>query len=185
LSVASRNLSNIFEAGSEAAPQRPAKVSVKSQLSSVDSTEDAKSVVTKPVVAKIAEVMSMSADNVSPERSVADLGVDSLVAVEFRSWMSKELDVTLVCDAAVHVCVLNSFVLIHHSNRSLRSLEARQSANSSTRSVPSHRLYSSSSWTVIQLVWNKGQECAANGRTLWFDNFMHAKSLVLVVPRLE
>jgi acyl carrier protein len=101
LSVVSRNLSNIFETGSEAAPQRSAKVSVKSQLSSVDDAEDAKSVVTEAVVAKIAEVMSMSVDNVSPERSVADLGVDSLVAVEFRSWMSKELDVTLVCITAV------------------------------------------------------------------------------------
>ena len=53
------------------------------------------------MVAKIAKVMSLPVDNVSPERSVSDLGVDSLVAVEFRSWMSKELDVTLVRVTAV------------------------------------------------------------------------------------
>ena len=67
LSVVSRNLSNIFEAGSEAAPQRSAKVSVKGQLSSVDSAEEAKSIVTEAVVAKIAEVISLPVENVSPE----------------------------------------------------------------------------------------------------------------------
>lgn len=108
LSVASRNLSNIFEAGSEAVPQRSAKVSVKSQLPTVEGAEEAKSVVTGAVVAKIAEVMSLPVDNVSPERSVSDLGVDSLVAVEFRSWMSKELDVTLVRITAVLTRVLSS-----------------------------------------------------------------------------
>lgn len=61
-------------------------MSVKSQLSLVEGTEDAKSVVNKAVVGKIAEVMSMSVDNMSPERSVAEPGMDSLVAVKSRSW---------------------------------------------------------------------------------------------------
>jgi hypothetical protein len=150
--VASRTLSNIFETDSEAAPQRSAKVSVKSQLLSVDGTEDAKSVVTEAVVAKIAEVMSMSADKVSPERSVADLGVDSLVAVEFRTWMSKELDVTLILITRVLACALSRFVLTFLSSRSLRSLEVHQSANSSTCSVPSHRLYISSKVCKEELI---------------------------------
>lgn len=140
LSVASRNLSNIFETGSEAAPQRSAKVSVKSQLSTAEGAEDAKSVVTEAVVAKIAEVTSLPVENVSPERSVSDLGVDSLVAVEFRSWMNKELDVTLVRITAVFTRVLSSCVLTYHSSRFLKSSEAHQSANLSTRSVPSRRL---------------------------------------------
>jgi len=71
----------------------------------VDSAEEAKSIVTEAVVAKIAEVISLPVENVSPERAVADFGIDSLVAVEFRSWMGKELDVTLECVAAiVFVC---------------------------------------------------------------------------------
>jgi hypothetical protein len=139
LSVASRNLQNIFETGSEAVTQRSAKVSVKSQLLSADA-EDAKSIITEAVVGKIGEIMSLPVGDVSPERAVADFGVDSLVAVEFRSWMSKELDVTLVRIAAVFASIPNSCVLTHYCSQFLRSSEAHRSMALSAQSVPSPRL---------------------------------------------
>lgn len=140
LSVASRNLENTFETGSEAVTQRSAKVSVKSQLLSADGAEDAKSIITEAVVGKIGEIMSLPVGDVSPERAVADFGVDSLVAVEFRSWMSKELDVTLVRIAAVFASIPNSCVLTHYCSQFLRSSEAHRSMALSAQSVPSPRL---------------------------------------------
>jgi hypothetical protein len=97
VSVAYRNISNTFETGRQAAPQQSAMVPVKALLSKADSRENAEAIITEHMVAKIGEIMSLPVDDVQPERAVADFGLDSLVAVEFRSWMSKQLDVTLVC----------------------------------------------------------------------------------------
>lgn len=85
LSVAFRYISNTFEAGRQSAPQQSATVPVKALLSKAGNRGDAESIITEHMVAKIGEIMSLPVEDVQPERAVADFGLDSLVAVEFRS----------------------------------------------------------------------------------------------------
>jgi len=43
------------------------------------------------VVQKIGSIMMLPIEDVTLDKPLADIGLDSLVAVEFRNWMVKEL----------------------------------------------------------------------------------------------
>jgi acyl carrier protein len=47
------------------------------------------------VRSKIASIMMIPEDDIAAEKSIMDLGLDSLVAVEFRNWLTKQFDVSL------------------------------------------------------------------------------------------
>jgi acyl carrier protein len=54
------------------------------------SAEDRAEVVTAALAKKLARAVSMSIEDVDPDQPLHAFGVDSLVAVEIRSWISKE-----------------------------------------------------------------------------------------------
>lgn len=45
------------------------------------------------ISAKISSLVMLPVDDISPDRSMADYGIDSLVAVEMRNWLFREIDV--------------------------------------------------------------------------------------------
>jgi NADPH:quinone reductase-like Zn-dependent oxidoreductase/acyl transferase domain-containing protein/NAD(P)-dependent dehydrogenase (short-subunit alcohol dehydrogenase family)/acyl carrier protein len=91
-------------------PSDGSTVSIKASLSETTSPEEAEKVVAAALVGKLASMMSVSPDDVTMETSIGNLGIDSLVAVELRNWLAKELEatipvLTIVSTASVSVLV--------------------------------------------------------------------------------
>lgn len=75
--------------------------------------EAKKSILQEALVKKISSMLMISPDDVQPENSVADLGLDSLVAVELRNWIVRELDANLpVMDIVACTTVQEFFDLV-------------------------------------------------------------------------
>jgi acyl carrier protein len=68
---------------------------VRDRLRTCRTLEDASNVVCSALLSKIAAHLDMPSENINTSRSISQYGVDSLVAVEFRSWISKELESTM------------------------------------------------------------------------------------------
>lgn len=67
------------------------KISVGQALKQAQTAEEALQCVVDSLLAKMSSVLMIPADEMSPKRSVASYGLDSLVAVEIRNWISKEM----------------------------------------------------------------------------------------------
>ncbi len=63
------------------------------QLGKARSFEEARSLVFDGLAGKIAEVLMRSVEDVSPTMPMASYGLDSLVAVEVRNWIARQLDI--------------------------------------------------------------------------------------------
>ena len=67
--------------------------SLTQRLGKATSFEDARALVFDALAVKISEVLMKSVEDVSPSLPMASYGLDSLVAVEIRNWIARELDV--------------------------------------------------------------------------------------------
>lgn len=65
--------------------------SVTSKLIEAGSKERAVEIITEGLVGKVAEILQMPPSEVDPGRPMYRYGVDSLVALEVRNWISKEM----------------------------------------------------------------------------------------------
>lgn len=65
--------------------------SIASKLKEANSKEHAVEIITEGLVGKVAEILQMPPSEVDPERPMYRYGVDSLVALEVRNWISKEM----------------------------------------------------------------------------------------------
>ena len=70
-------------------------VNTKQALKKAQTMEKAAEIAAGALIGKFASVLIIPAEEVSTEKSVAALGLDSLVAVEVRSWIAKEMDVKM------------------------------------------------------------------------------------------
>ncbi|MCJ1395325.1 hypothetical protein MMC18_008209 [Xylographa bjoerkii] len=66
-------------------------VSLQEKMAGVTSLPEAVSVVTDAVVTKVARSLQTSSSEIDPGRPLHSYGVDSLVAIEMRNWMFKDL----------------------------------------------------------------------------------------------
>ena len=66
-------------------------VSLKSQLTSATAFTDAVQIVQDALVAKLAKSMMIFASDIDSSKAIHHYGVDSLVAVELRNWILREL----------------------------------------------------------------------------------------------
>jgi len=64
---------------------------VEALLSAASTLEDATSVVIDAVRSKLSSLLAIPVDNIEPTKSISSNGVDSLVAMEFRTYLAKEL----------------------------------------------------------------------------------------------
>lgn len=65
--------------------------SITSRLKEAGSKDLAVEIITEGLVGKVAEILRMPPSEVDPERPMYRYGVDSLVALEVRNWISKEM----------------------------------------------------------------------------------------------
>ncbi|KIX00018.1 uncharacterized protein Z518_10945 [Rhinocladiella mackenziei CBS 650.93] len=73
------------------------ELSLKARLTAAVSLEDAYEAATRGIVDKVANMMQTSVEEIDSSRPLHTFGVDSLVAVEIRNWLTKEAkaDVTV------------------------------------------------------------------------------------------
>jgi hypothetical protein len=83
-------------------------VAVQTLLSSATSLEQASSVVAEAIVRRLSTTLAIEADDIDPGKPVHFYGVDSLVAMEFRSWFAK----SMACDIPVLDIMGNSSILV-------------------------------------------------------------------------
>ena len=69
--------------------------SVRSKLAKVIGKNDAYVVVLDSLIANLCSRLKMEHSSITPETSIVELGVDSLLAVDMRSWFSKEFGVDM------------------------------------------------------------------------------------------
>lgn len=67
-------------------------ISTKQALKKAQTVDEASEIASKSLVVKLASVLITPAEDISTNKPVVALGLDSLVAVEVRSWIAKELD---------------------------------------------------------------------------------------------
>ncbi|KAL6232485.1 hypothetical protein BDW75DRAFT_242951 [Aspergillus navahoensis] len=79
----------------DAGPERAttAVVALKRQLAEVEDLAEATQVVSDGFRAKLGRVLQVAPEQINPAQPLINLGVDSLMAVEVRSWFLKEIDV--------------------------------------------------------------------------------------------
>jgi acyl carrier protein len=65
-------------------------------LNGAKTTEDAVGLISKGIQHKLVSVMSLSEADIDTRKSLQSYGVDSLVAVEFRDWITKEIGAQVV-----------------------------------------------------------------------------------------
>ena len=63
------------------------KIGLKEQLRRATNVEEAGKIVEKAVVQKLSDMFVIPVDNIDVEKSLAQYGVDSLVAVELKNWL--------------------------------------------------------------------------------------------------
>lgn len=68
------------------------KLDLRVTLSSVTSSSDAIAAVQSAVVKKLSQLLAMPEEDIHADQSVSSYGADSLVAVELRNWVSKQLE---------------------------------------------------------------------------------------------
>ena len=69
-----------------------ANISTKQALKKAQNVDEASEIASKSLVVKLASVLITPAEDISTSKPVVALGLDSLVAVEVRSWIAKEMD---------------------------------------------------------------------------------------------
>lgn len=70
-------------------------INARDALKSATSIEDAAQKVCECIVAKMSALLMVPKDEISALKSMSDYGIDSLVAVEMRNWLFREMDSTV------------------------------------------------------------------------------------------
>ncbi|PSN68460.1 hypothetical protein BS50DRAFT_676305 [Corynespora cassiicola Philippines] len=89
LTVASASASPTTTDGSPGATT--ATASLASRLSQASTNDEATAVITEALVAKIADILRIPASEIDARRPLYSYGVDSLVALELRNWITREI----------------------------------------------------------------------------------------------
>lgn len=79
----------------EAAAGGNVPVSYRAAFTAAQDVAEKAEVATKGVLQKLAEVLSVSRDDVDAQRSMTSYGLDSLTAIEVRNWITRELGTSL------------------------------------------------------------------------------------------
>jgi hypothetical protein len=79
----------------DASVKSTAKVSLRQSLKQASSAEDAESLVYSGLVDKVSAVLMIDKDEIDGRQPIATYGLDSLVAVEIRNWVTRQTDANL------------------------------------------------------------------------------------------
>lgn len=90
----------------EAAAGGNVPVSYRAAFQAAQDPADKAEVATNGVLQKLAEVLSVSRDDVDAQRSMTSYGLDSLTAIEVRNWITRELGTNLqILELLTATCV--------------------------------------------------------------------------------
>ncbi|KAA8652757.1 type I polyketide synthase [Aspergillus tanneri] len=67
-------------------------LNVRTALRDAKTKQDAVKIITDALVLRLQQLLSMGSKDISQSQSITELGADSLVAVELRNWISREMD---------------------------------------------------------------------------------------------
>ncbi|KAJ5773646.1 ketoacyl-synt-domain-containing protein [Penicillium paradoxum] len=67
------------------------RVSIERRLAAVSSLQEARRIVLEEQLKKISSLVSVNAEQLDPQEPLADLGLDSLIAIEFKNWLGRSL----------------------------------------------------------------------------------------------
>lgn len=70
--------------------------SVYQQLTPVNSVEKAKKIVYNSLATKVSSVLMLHEDDITAQKALGSYGIDSLVAVELRNWIGREMEATVM-----------------------------------------------------------------------------------------
>jgi acyl carrier protein len=70
----------------------PGQIDVPAALRACNNPEEAFDTTSQAIKAKLARLLSIPADEIRVDRSITSHGIDSLIAVELRNWMSTSLE---------------------------------------------------------------------------------------------
>lgn len=102
-------LAVISVATSTSAEGQGSTVSLASRLGKASSKEQATEIITDAVVNKTAEILQMPASEVDPGRPLYRYGVDSLVALEVRNWITREMKANMALLEILAAVPIESF----------------------------------------------------------------------------
>ncbi|KAL8910257.1 MAG: hypothetical protein Q9171_004421 [Xanthocarpia ochracea] len=92
-----------------AAEGQGSTVSFASRLGKANSMEQATEIITDALVQKTAEILQMPASEVDPGRPLYRYGVDSLVALEVRNWITREMKANMALLEILAAVPIESF----------------------------------------------------------------------------
>jgi hypothetical protein len=72
-----------------------ASISLRESLKQAESLEEAESLVYEGLVNKVSAILMIEKDDIDGRQPIAAYGLDSLVAVEIRNWVTKQTDANL------------------------------------------------------------------------------------------
>lgn len=67
------------------------RVSVERRLAAASSLQEARLIVLEEQIKKISTLVSVNVEQLDTQESLADLGLDSLIAIEFKNWLGRSL----------------------------------------------------------------------------------------------
>ncbi|KAF9885007.1 polyketide synthase [Aspergillus nanangensis] len=67
------------------------RVSIKQQLAAALSLQEARNIILEEQIKKISTLVSTNVEQLDPQEPLADLGLDSLIAIEFKDWLGRSL----------------------------------------------------------------------------------------------
>jgi NAD(P)-dependent dehydrogenase (short-subunit alcohol dehydrogenase family) len=85
----------LFASSSSSNDESGAAATVRDLLMTATSSPEAVEVIIDAVLRKIGSLLMVPAEDLSAARAMADYGMDSLVAVEMRNWITRDLEVTV------------------------------------------------------------------------------------------
>ena len=77
--------------GYQAEEGKDTGLEIKQALRQARDLKQAKDLIKNELILKLSNVLIVPVETISPDKSVASMGLDSLVAVEVRSWIAKEM----------------------------------------------------------------------------------------------
>ena len=91
------------------AESQGSSVSLAARLSKAPSKEEATEIITEALVHKTADILQMPASEVDPGRPLYRYGVDSLVALEVRNWITREMKANMALLEILAAVPIESF----------------------------------------------------------------------------
>lgn len=87
-------LSRLAEAGASD-PSQATEISTASEVRQSNSPEAAEAIIVKAVLQKLSSILMRPAEELDPSAPIHAYGLDSLVAIEVRNWITRELEANL------------------------------------------------------------------------------------------